>query len=126
MAGTDPKVGTSLKPGTTVNVVVSRGPKPVQVPNVSGRKIGYATRTLTALGLTVATTEQYSETDGIDFDAIAALNPDVILGVYSGLTQEDYDKLSEIAPTVAYPEGDRKSTRLNSSHVSEFRMPSSA
>lgn len=49
--------------------------------------------------------EQYSETDGIDFEAIAALNPDVILGVYSGLTQEDYDKLSEIAPTVAYPEG---------------------
>ena len=49
--------------------------------------------------------EQYSETDGIDFEAIAALNPDVILGVYSGLTQEDYDRLSEIAPTVAYPEG---------------------
>lgn len=49
--------------------------------------------------------EQYSETDGIDFDAIAALNPDVILGVYSGLTQEDYDTLSKIAPTVAYPEG---------------------
>ncbi len=49
--------------------------------------------------------EQYSETDGIDFEAIAALTPDVILGVYSGLTQEDYDRLSEIAPTVAYPEG---------------------
>ena len=49
--------------------------------------------------------EQYSEADGIDFEAIAALTPDVILGVYSGLTQEDYDKLSEIAPTIAYPEG---------------------
>lgn len=49
--------------------------------------------------------EQYSETDGIDFEAIAALSPDIILGVYSGLTQEDYDRLSEIAPTVAYPEG---------------------
>ncbi|MEX5303799.1 iron-siderophore ABC transporter substrate-binding protein [Kocuria sabuli] len=48
--------------------------------------------------------ETYSETDGINFEAIAALEPDVILGAYSGMTQEDYDKLSEIAPVVAYPE----------------------
>lgn len=47
---------------------------------------------------------QYSETDGIAFDDIAATNPDVILAAYSGLTQEDYDKLSGIAPVVAYPE----------------------
>ena len=47
---------------------------------------------------------QYSEADGIPFDEIAATNPDVILGVYSGLSQEDYDTLSEIAPVVAYPE----------------------
>ncbi|MGC5655001.1 UNVERIFIED_CONTAM: iron-siderophore ABC transporter substrate-binding protein [Kocuria sp. CPCC 205315] len=50
------------------------------------------------------TPETYAETDGINFEAIAALQPDVILGAYSGLTQEDYDKLSEIAPVVAYPE----------------------
>ncbi|MCD1144688.1 iron-siderophore ABC transporter substrate-binding protein [Kocuria sp. LUK] len=48
--------------------------------------------------------QTYSETDGINFEAIAALDPDVILGAYSGLTREDYDKLSEIAPVVAYPE----------------------
>lgn len=47
---------------------------------------------------------QYSETDGIDVTAIAALAPDVILGAYSGLTQEEYDKLSKIAPVVAYPD----------------------
>ncbi|MBG6184130.1 iron complex transport system substrate-binding protein [Arthrobacter sp. CAN_A214] len=47
---------------------------------------------------------QYSEADGIPFDDIAATNPDVILGVYSGLSQEDYDTLSAIAPVVAYPE----------------------
>ena len=47
---------------------------------------------------------QYSETDGIAFDDVAATNPDVILAAYSGLTQEDYDKLSKIAPVVAYPE----------------------
>lgn len=46
----------------------------------------------------------WDETDGIDFEAVADSEPDVILAAYSGLTQEDYDKLSEIAPTVAYPE----------------------
>jgi iron complex transport system substrate-binding protein len=46
----------------------------------------------------------FDETDGIDFEAVADTEPDVILAAYSGLTQEDYDTLSEIAPVVAYPE----------------------
>ncbi len=46
----------------------------------------------------------FDETDGIDFEAVGDTAPDVILAAYSGLTQEDYDTLSEIAPVVAYPE----------------------
>ncbi|HET8984233.1 MAG TPA: iron-siderophore ABC transporter substrate-binding protein [Trueperaceae bacterium] len=46
----------------------------------------------------------FDEGDGIDFEAVAATQPDVILAAYSGLTQEDYDTLSLIAPTVAFPE----------------------
>jgi iron complex transport system substrate-binding protein len=46
----------------------------------------------------------FDETDGIDFEAVADTAPDVILAAYSGLTQEDYDTLSEIAPVVAYPD----------------------
>ena len=46
----------------------------------------------------------YQDTDGLDFEAIADSNPDVILAAYSGITQEEYDTLSEIAPVVAYPE----------------------
>jgi iron complex transport system substrate-binding protein len=46
----------------------------------------------------------FDETDGIDFEAVADTDPDVILAAYSGLTQEDYDTLSEIAPVVAYKE----------------------
>ncbi|WP_422391028.1 iron-siderophore ABC transporter substrate-binding protein [Arthrobacter sp. N1] len=46
----------------------------------------------------------FDETDGIDFEAVADTAPDVILAAYSGLTQEDYDTLSEIAPVVAFPE----------------------
>ena len=38
------------------------------------------------------------------FEAIAAAEPDVILAPYSGITDAEYDLLSQIAPTVAYPE----------------------
>ncbi|MCZ2259149.1 iron-siderophore ABC transporter substrate-binding protein [Sporosarcina sp. G11-34] len=44
----------------------------------------------------------FQDTDGLDFEAISDANPDVILAAYSGLTQEEYDTLSEIAPVVAY------------------------
>jgi iron complex transport system substrate-binding protein len=46
----------------------------------------------------------FDETDGIDFEGVADTHPDVILAAYSGLTKEDYDTLSTIAPVVAYPE----------------------
>lgn len=47
---------------------------------------------------------QYSEADGINFNAVAETTPDLILAASSGITQEEYDKLSEIAPVVAFPE----------------------
>lgn len=40
----------------------------------------------------------------IPYEAIAEAHPDVIIAVYSGLTQEEYDTLDAIAPTVAYPD----------------------
>lgn len=46
----------------------------------------------------------YDETDGPALETLDGLTPDVILGTYSGLTKEQYDLLSKIAPTVAYPE----------------------
>ncbi|MGC5015038.1 iron-siderophore ABC transporter substrate-binding protein [Streptosporangium sp. DT93] len=45
----------------------------------------------------------FDETDGIDFEAVADTKPDVILAAYSGLTKQDYETLSTIAPVVAYP-----------------------
>ncbi|MCQ6563302.1 iron-siderophore ABC transporter substrate-binding protein [Paenibacillus mendelii] len=44
----------------------------------------------------------FQDTDGLDFEAISDANPDVILAAYSGITQEDYDILSQIAPVVPY------------------------
>ncbi|MEV0389028.1 iron-siderophore ABC transporter substrate-binding protein [Nonomuraea sp. NPDC050643] len=40
---------------------------------------------------------------GPQFEKIAALKPDLIIGLYSGLTKEQYETLSKIAPTVAQP-----------------------
>lgn len=37
------------------------------------------------------------------YEEIAAAEPDLILAVYSGITREQYELLSKIAPTVAYP-----------------------
>ncbi|MDR2256553.1 MAG: iron-siderophore ABC transporter substrate-binding protein [Arthrobacter sp.] len=43
----------------------------------------------------------YDEPSGdVNYDAIAAADPDVILAAYSGLTEEQYKKLEEIAPVV--------------------------
>lgn len=44
----------------------------------------------------------FQDTDGLDFEAISDADPDVILAAYSGITQEDYDILTQIAPVVAY------------------------
>jgi iron complex transport system substrate-binding protein len=40
----------------------------------------------------------------VPYEEFVAAEPDLIVAPYSGLTQEQYDLLSEIAPTVAYPE----------------------
>ncbi|OAS16705.1 iron-siderophore ABC transporter substrate-binding protein [Paenibacillus oryzisoli] len=44
----------------------------------------------------------FQDTDGLNFEAISASKPDVILAAYSGITQKDYETLSKIAPVVAY------------------------
>ncbi|MEU6289125.1 iron-siderophore ABC transporter substrate-binding protein [Streptomyces sp. NPDC046988] len=64
----------------------------------------------------------FDETDGIDFEAVADTKPDVILASYSGLTAQDYETLSQIAPVVAYPEAAwatpwRDIIRLNSKAI---------
>jgi iron complex transport system substrate-binding protein len=50
-----------------------------------------------------ATPQVLRAPDGIDFESVTALHPDLIVGLYSGMTQEEYDTLSQIAPTVAQP-----------------------
>ncbi|MFD1713069.1 iron-siderophore ABC transporter substrate-binding protein [Amnibacterium flavum] len=45
----------------------------------------------------------FDEVDGINFEQVADTAPDVILAANSGLSEEDYSTLTEIAPTVSFP-----------------------
>lgn len=51
-------------------------------------------------------TPQVLDADAVPVEQIAALRPDLILGVYSFLDRGTYDALSKIAPTVAQPTED--------------------
>ncbi len=44
-----------------------------------------------------------SDKDGIQFEKLAALQPDLIVGLYSSITADDYKKLTAIATTIAQP-----------------------
>ncbi len=66
----------------------------------------------------------FDEGDGIDFEALAGTRPDVILAAHSGLSQGDYDILSQIAPTVAFPHMPwttswRENIRMNSAGMGQ-------
>jgi iron complex transport system substrate-binding protein len=94
------------------DVAIALGVVPVGVPKNEwgGNDLGstpWKDAALEELGASFGSEKapaQFSEADGVNFTEIAKLNPDVILGAYSGLKEEDYKKLSEIAPVVAYPE----------------------
>lgn len=49
--------------------------------------------------------EIVGERDEYNLEKIAALRPDLIIGLYSGMTAQNYGGLSAIAPTVAQPIG---------------------
>lgn len=48
--------------------------------------------------------KQFQGDTELDVEAIAELEPDVILAPWSGITADQYKQLDQIAPTVAYPE----------------------
>lgn len=55
--------GTQLKKGTTIDLVVSKGPQPIDIPtNLAGKKRVDAEKTLTDLGFKVAVTENNHKT----------------------------------------------------------------
>lgn len=58
----DPPAGTSVKPGTSVVLYVSLGPKPIEIRDWTGRDAARAAQVLGDAGLKVSITEQYDNT----------------------------------------------------------------
>jgi eukaryotic-like serine/threonine-protein kinase len=56
-----PKAGASVKPGTPVDLVVSKGPEPVPVPDIAGRKLAAAKDALGKVGLKSDVTQRFSD-----------------------------------------------------------------
>jgi serine/threonine-protein kinase len=59
---TDPPPGTSLRRDTAVDVVVSKGPRPIPVPDLTGKPSGAAVKRLDHLGFKVTTSSVNSDT----------------------------------------------------------------
>jgi serine/threonine-protein kinase len=69
----NPKPGTELKRDAAVDVVVSKGPQPVKVPDLTGRNAEAATRALEKRGFEVDTSEENS--DSVDKGDVISQSP---------------------------------------------------
>lgn len=56
-----PKFDTVIKPGDSINLVISKGKKPIGVPDLTGKTAKEATRTLKKAGFTIGRTDQFDE-----------------------------------------------------------------
>lgn len=89
------------------DAVLALGVMPVAMPEYSygaddQKRMPWQTEAIEELGGEAPTL--LSETAEPPVEEIAAAQPDLILANYSGITEADYEKLSKIAPTVAYPD----------------------
>lgn len=90
----------------SLDVVAALGTVPVGVDEQwGGDKQGYTPwfrGTVEKLGGPLPEILNYGDAGEIDFEQILALEPDLVIGLYSGITDVDYQRLSQIAPTVPY------------------------
>jgi iron complex transport system substrate-binding protein len=90
---------------TEQDVVLQLGFTPVATTEWYGKQ-PYAVWPWAQKALGDAKPEVLSTSDGFEFERIAALHPDLIIGTNSGMKRADYDKLSALAPTIAPPKGE--------------------
>jgi iron complex transport system substrate-binding protein len=89
------------------DAVLALGQIPVGIPYFSyggdeNGALGWDKEAVAALGGEFPTI--LPNTSEVPVEAIAALQPDLIVAVYSGMTEAEYEVLSGIAPVIAYPE----------------------
>ncbi|HEY8481792.1 MAG TPA: iron-siderophore ABC transporter substrate-binding protein [Spirillospora sp.] len=86
---------------TDQDAVLALGVKPVGVVEFTGLGLGVTEYPWSARQWGGTKPEVVGQREDFKFEEIAALRPDLIIGLYTGMTKADYDKLSKIAPTVA-------------------------
>jgi iron complex transport system substrate-binding protein len=89
---------------TEQDVVLALGVQPVGVTEWYGDH-PYATWPWAQDELGDARPAVLSTADGFEYERIAALEPDLIIGTNAGIDETSYALLSEIAPTIAHPAG---------------------
>ncbi|WP_072806911.1 iron-siderophore ABC transporter substrate-binding protein [Rhodococcoides yunnanense] len=94
------------------DAVLALGTVPVAMERFSGDGIDDDVLPWDATAMGDTKTELLTSNPDVPFEQILGLEPDLILAVYSGISAEDYERLSDIAPTVAFPE-ERWETDLN-------------
>lgn len=74
VSGTDPVVGSSVEKGSTVKLVISKGPKSetVKVPNIVNKKLSVALERLADAGLTAPDNPSYVYSDTVKKDYIVS------------------------------------------------------
>jgi beta-lactam-binding protein with PASTA domain/tRNA A-37 threonylcarbamoyl transferase component Bud32 len=80
--GTDPAGGTKSPRDSTVLLLVSDGPAPVPVPDVTGKTFDEASAALTGAGFTVARADDFSDT--VDKDKVIGTDPAANQGANRG------------------------------------------
>jgi iron complex transport system substrate-binding protein len=85
---------------TEQDIVLALGEKPIATTEWYGEQ-PYAVWPWARRALGTAKPTVLSNKDGLQFERIAALRPDLIIGTNAGMQRADYRKLSAIAPTIA-------------------------
>jgi beta-lactam-binding protein with PASTA domain len=86
VARTEPAIGEPVPPDTPVNLVVSKGPEPVELPDITGKKQSVATKRLEESGLQVTTTKEFSTS--VAQGRVVSMSPKAATVVDSGSTVE--------------------------------------
>jgi serine/threonine-protein kinase len=86
VARTDPAIGDPVPPDTPIDLVISKGPEPVELPDITGKKQSVATKRLEEAGLQVTATKEFSTS--VAEGRIVSMSPKAATVVDSGSTVE--------------------------------------
>ena len=86
VARTDPAIGDPVPPDTPVDLIVSKGPEPVELPDITGKKQGVAIKRLEEAGVQVSAVKEFS--DSVAQGRVVSMSPKAATVVDSGSTVE--------------------------------------